>query len=82
MTYCKYCGADLPLTKEPKLMTWEEFVDWAKNLNAKIEESYIKLCGCFFWKDGIITNSWGDTMAENCSYEQMKSIIEKFDLGG
>ena len=76
MTYCKYCGADLPQNKKVSEITWEEFVDWAKELNAKIEEKYIKLCGCFFWKDGTITNSWGDTMAENRSYEQMKTIIE------
>lgn len=72
--YCKTCGADLPV--EHKILTWEELVDCAKNLNAKIEEKYIKICGCFFWKDGTITNSWGDTMSENRSYEQMKTIIE------
>lgn len=76
VNYCKLCGADLTPTKELKLMTWEEFVDWAKELNAEIKEKYIKLCDCFFWKDGTITNSWGDTMAENRSYEQMQIIIE------
>lgn len=30
--YCKLCGADLTPTKELKLMTWEEFVDWTKSL--------------------------------------------------
>ena len=72
--YCKTCGADLPI--ENKNLTWEEFVNWAKELNAKIEKKYIKLCGCFFWRDGTITNSWGDTMSENRSYEQMQIIIE------
>lgn len=72
--YCKTCGADLPV--ETKTLTWEELVDFVKNLNTKIEDKYIKLCGCFFWKDGTITNSWGDTMAENRSYEQIKTIIE------
>ena len=76
VNYCKLCGADLTPTKELKPMTWEEFVDWAKELNAEIKEKYIKLCGCFFWEDGTITNSWGDTMSENRSYEQMKTIIE------
>ena len=72
--YCKTCGADLPV--ETKTLTWEELIDWVKGLNSKIEEKYIKISGCFFWKDGTITNSWGDTMAENRSYEQMKTIIE------
>ena len=76
MTYCKLCGADLPQNKKVSKITWEEFVDWAKELNAKIEERYIKLCGCFFWQDGTITNSWGDTMSENRSYEQMTIIIK------
>ena len=74
VNYCKLCGADLTPTKELKLMTWKEFVDWAKELNAEIEERYIKICGCFFWKDGTITRS--DIMAENRSYEQMQIIIE------
>ena len=78
--YCKLCGADLPV--ETKTLTWEELVDWAKNLNAEIEGKYIeicgcfKVCGCFFWKDGEITDFLGDTIAENRSYEQMKTIIE------
>ena len=50
MTYCKYCGADLPLTKEPKLMTWEEFVDWAKNLNAV----FVGLCAFSAQADDIV----------------------------
>lgn len=72
--FCKTCGADLPPTNET--LTWEELVDFVKNLNAGITEKYIKICGCFFWKDGTITNSWSDTMAENRSFEQMKTIIE------
>ena len=74
VNYCKLCGADLTPTKELKLMTWEEFVDWAKELNAEIEERYIKICGCFFWKDGTITRD--NIISENRSYEQMQIIIE------
>ncbi|MDY3907244.1 MAG: hypothetical protein SOZ42_01145 [Candidatus Enterosoma sp.] len=55
-------------------MTWKEFVDWAKELNAEIEERYIKICGCFFWRDDTITRS--DIIAENRLYEQMQIIIE------